>query len=57
MNSYTIEFFEDEYGFHAYIGEESGSGYDCCGKTREEVMEQVKQYLLDWAEFPEEYED
>ena len=37
MNNYTVEFFKDEFGFHAYIGQEDGSGYDCCGKTKEAV--------------------
>ena len=57
MNNYTIEFFKDEFGFHAYIGQEDGSGYDCCGKTKEEVMAQVHEYFLCEAEFPEEFED
>ena len=42
-----IEFYKDGDTFCAYIGEENYSGMECCGNTIEEMLDEVKDYLLD----------
>ena len=42
-----IEFYKDGDTFCAYIGEENYSGMECYGDTIEEMLDEVKDYLLD----------
>jgi hypothetical protein len=43
----NIELYLENNLFGAYISDDYDSGYDCSGKTPEEVGEQVKQYIID----------
>lgn len=43
----NIELYLENDLFGAYISDDYDSGYDCSGKTPEEVGEQVKQYIID----------
>jgi hypothetical protein len=36
-----------EVGYTVYLGEESGSGINVTGSTKEEVLENLKPYLFD----------
>ena len=42
-----IEFWKDDSGYWAYIGEENYSGYKCSGATLDEMLEDVKEYFMD----------
>lgn len=43
----NIELYLENDLFGAYISDDYDSGYDCSGRTPEEVGEQVKQYIID----------
>ena len=49
-----IEFYQQNGLFFACIGGENASNYDITGETPEEVAEKVKNYILDYVEFPED---
>jgi len=49
-----IEFYQQNGLFSTDAGEENASNYDITGKTPEEVAEKVKDYILDYVEFPED---
>lgn len=40
-----IELYVEDGIFHAYIGEDCSSGYDCVGITPEICARQVKNYI------------
>ena len=54
MSFIEIEFYQEDGVYFACIGGENSSNYDISGESVEDVAEKVKNYILDYVDFPGE---